>query len=301
MLDVSSGLGFCDSQFEFEKMPPLLSCGRFRLDLSVPKIMAIINVTPDSFSGDGCASLDAALRAAESLIAEGAEILDIGGESSRPGAQAVGVQEEIDRVVPVVEALAQFGVPLSVDTVKPAVMRESIGVGADIINDIAAFQADGAVDAVKDSDAALCVMHMKGVPETMQLAPRYDRVLSEVEVFLAARVQSLIEAGVSEDRILVDPGFGFGKTVEHNFSLLGGLRQLDGLGYPMLVGMSRKSMLGVATGRNIADRVVAGALVAMLAIQNGARIVRTHDVAATRDAVRIWLALEAAGGEVSPG
>lgn len=281
-------------------MLPLLSCGRFRLDLSVPRIMAIINVTPDSFSGDGCAGLDAALRAAESLIAEGAEILDIGGESSRPGAQAVGVQEEIDRVAPVVEELAQFGVPLSVDTVKPAVMRESIRAGADIINDIAAFRAQGAVDAVKDSAAALCVMHMKGSPETMQLAPRYDSVLSEVESFLEDRVRSLIGAGVSADRILVDPGFGFGKTVEHNFSLLKGLRRLDVLGYPVLVGMSRKSMLGAVTGRDVADRVVAGALAAMLAIQNGARIVRTHDVAATRDAVRIWLALQAAGGEASP-
>lgn len=281
-------------------MLPMLSCGRFRLDLSVPRIMAIINVTPDSFSGDGCASLDAAMRAAESLISEGAEILDIGGESSRPGAQAVGVQEEIDRVVPVVEALAQFGVPLSVDTVKPAVMHESIRVGADIINDIAAFRAEGAVDVVKNSAAALCVMHMKGVPETMQLSPRYTSVLAEVESFLVDRLQSLIGAGISADRILVDPGFGFGKTVEHNFSLLKGLRQLDVLGYPVLVGMSRKSMLGSVTGRDVADRVVAGALAAMLAIQSGARIVRTHDVAATRDAVRIWLALEAADGEASP-
>lgn len=281
-------------------MLPMLSCGRFRLDLSVPRIMAIINVTPDSFSGDGCASLGAAMRAAESLISEGAEILDIGGESSRPGAQTVGVQEEIDRVVPVVEALAQFGVPLSVDTVKPAVMHESIRVGADIINDIAAFRAEGAVDVVKNSAAALCVMHMKGVPETMQLSPRYTSVLAEVESFLADRLQSLIGAGISAERILVDPGFGFGKTVEHNFSLLKGLRQLDVLGYPVLVGMSRKSMLGSVTGRDVADRVVAGALAAMLAIQNGARIVRTHDVAATRDAVRIWLALEAADGEASP-
>lgn len=240
------------------------------------------------------------MRAAESLIAEGAEILDIGGESSRPGAQAVGVQEEIDRVVPVVEALAQFGLPLSVDTVKPAVMRESINAGADIINDIAAFRAEGAIDAVRNSTAALCVMHMKGRPETMQIAPQYDCVLSDVERFLADRVQLLIGAGVSEDRILLDPGFGFGKTVEHNFALLKGLRCLDVLGYPVLVGMSRKSMLGAVTGRDVADRVVAGALAALLAIQNGARIVRTHDVAATRDAVRIWLALEAAGGEASP-
>ena len=262
--------------------------------------MAIINVTPDSFSGDGCASVDAALQAAERLIAEGAEILDIGGESSRPGALVVGVQEEIDRVVPVVEALAQFGVPLSVDTVKPAVMRESIRVGADIINDIAAFQAEGAVEAVRNASAALCVMHMKGRPDTMQIAPRYDSVLSEVEDFLTSRVQSLVGAGVSKDRILVDPGFGFGKTVDHNFALLKGLRRLSVLGHPVLVGMSRKSMLGAVTGRDVADRVVAGAAAAIVAILNGAKIVRTHDVAATRDAVRIWLALEAAGTVASP-
>lgn len=281
-------------------MSPSLSCGRFRLDLSTPKIMAIVNVTPDSFSGDGCTSLDAALRAAERLIAEGAEILDIGGESSRPGAVVVGVQEEIDRVVPVVEAFVQFGVPLSVDTVKPAVMRESIRVGADIINDISAFQAEGAVDAVRDASAALCVMHMKGRPETMQIAPLYDSVLSEVEGFLAGRVQSLVGAGVSEERILIDPGFGFGKTVDHNFALLNGLHRLGVLGLPVLVGMSRKSMLGAVTGRDIADRVVSGAAAAIVALQKGARIVRTHDVAATRDAIRIWLALEAARLAASP-
>lgn len=281
-------------------MFPSLSCGRFRLDLSTPRIMAIINVTPDSFSGDGCASVDAALRAAERLIAEGAEILDIGGESSRPGALVVGVQEEIDRVVPVVEALAQFGVPLSVDTVKPAVMRESIRLGADIINDIGAFQAEGAVEAVRDASVALCVMHMKGRPATMQIAPRYESVLSEVEDFLTTRVQSIVAAGVSKDRILVDPGFGFGKTVDHNFALLKGLHRLRVLGHPVLVGMSRKSMLGAVTGRDVADRVVAGAAAAIVAIQNGAKVVRTHDVAATRDAVRIWLALEAAGTVASP-
>lgn len=288
------------SCFETWKMSLSLSCGRFCLDLSTPKIMAIINVTPDSFSGDGCASVDAALRAAERLIAEGAEILDVGGESSRPGALVVGVQEEIDRVVPVVEALAQSGVPLSVDTVKPAVMRESIRVGADIINDISAFQADGAVDAVKDASAALCVMHMKGAPDTMQLAPRYDNVFSEVEGFLATRVHILLGAGVSKDRILIDPGFGFGKTVGHNFALLKDLHRFGVLGHPVLVGMSRKSMLGAVTGRDVADRVVAGAVTALVAIQKGAKIVRTHDVAATRDAVRIWLALEAAGAVASP-
>lgn len=281
-------------------MFPSLSCGRFRLDFSTPKIMAIINVTPDSFSGDGCATRDAALRAAELLIAEGAEMLDVGGESSRPGALVVDVQEEIDRVVPVIEALVQFGVPLSVDTVKPAVMRESIRVGADMINDIAAFQAEGAVDVVKEATVALCVMHMKGQPDTMQRAPRYDDVFTEVAGFLADRVHSLVDAGVSSDRILVDPGFGFGKTVDHNFTLLKDLSRLGELGYPVLVGMSRKSMLGAVTGRGISDRVVSGAVAAIVALQNGAKIVRTHDVAATRDAVRIWSALEAAAAAASP-
>lgn len=270
----------------------ILACGRFQVDLSTPKIMAIINVTTDSFSGDGNPALDVALRAAERALEQGADMLDIGGESSRPGSLPVPEQEELDRVVPLVEALASFGVPLSVDTVKPAVMRESIRVGADLINDIAAFRAPGAIEAVRDTAAALCVMHMQGEPGTMQQAPHYQDVLGEVEAFLDARVQILRANGVAPDRILLDPGFGFGKTLEHNLLLLRQLEAFGAHGYPVLVGMSRKTMLGAITGREVGERVVAGAAAALVAVQRGARIVRTHDVGATRDVLRLWSALE---------
>lgn len=270
----------------------VVQCGRFQLDLTQPKIMAIVNVTTDSFSGDGNPALDAAIRAAERAVEEGAEILDIGGESSRPGATPVPEQQELDRVVPLVEALSGLGVPLSVDTVKPTVMREAIRVGADLINDIAAFRLPGAVDAVCDSAVALCVMHMQGEPGTMQCSPQYANVVEEVEAFLDERVRTLLERGVARDRILLDPGFGFGKTVEHNLMLLRQLERLGDRGYPLLVGMSRKSMLGAVTGRDVGERVVAGAAAALIAVQNGARVVRTHDVGATRDVLRLWNALQ---------
>ena len=270
----------------------VVQCGRFQLDLTQPKIMAIVNVTTDSFSGDGNPALDAAMRAAERAVEEGAEILDIGGESSRPGATPVPEQQELDRVVPLVEALSCLGVPLSVDTVKPTVMREAIRVGADLINDIAAFRLPGAVDAVCDSAVALCVMHMQGEPGTMQCSPQYANVVEEVEAFLDERVRTLLERGVARDRILLDPGFGFGKTVEHNLMLLRQLERLGDGGYPLLVGMSRKSMLGAVTGRDVGERVVAGAAAALIAVQNGARVVRTHDVGATRDVLRLWNALQ---------
>jgi len=293
------GAGFSAGliSFELSKMSRILLCGRFRLDLSRPKIMAIINVTSDSFSGDGCPSLDAALRSAERAVEEGAELLDIGGESSRPGAIPVSEQQELDRVVPLVEALSGFGVPLSVDTVKPAVMRESLRAGADLINDIASFRAPGALEVVGASSAALCVMHMKGEPGTMQRAPQYGDVLTEVTAFLDERVKILLANGVSPDRILIDPGFGFGKTLEHNLALLKQLDTFGAVGYPVLVGMSRKTMLGAITGRDVSERVVAGAAAALLAVQRGANIVRTHDVGVTRDVLRLWAALEANAAE----
>lgn len=271
----------------------ILACGRFRLDMSQPKIMAIINVTADSFSGDGCPDLGSALRAAERAVKEGAEILDIGGESSRPGATMVSEQQELDRVVPLVEALAPLDIPLSIDTVKPAVMRESIRAGADLINDIASFRAPGALEVVRSSSVALSVMHMQGEPGTMQLAPSYRDVVAEVRSFLDERVRALLDSGVSQDRIVVDPGFGFGKTLDHNLALLRHLEVFGEAGYPVFVGMSRKTMLGAITGRDVGERVFAGAAAALLAVQRGARIIRTHDVAATRDVLRVWMAVEA--------
>ena len=253
--------------------------------------MAIINVTPDSFSGPGYLSRDAALRAAEQAIADGAEILDVGGESSRPGAVPVSEQEELDRVIPVVEALAPLNIPISVDTVKPAVMRESIRVGADMINDIAAFRVAGALEAVKDSKAALCVMHMQGEPRSMQANPWYADVVNEVADFLNQRVNELTQAGVSEERILLDPGFGFGKSFEHNQALFQALPLLCAESLPVLVGVSRKSMLGQITGRDVHQRGAASVSAALMAAQAGAAFVRVHDVAETVDALKVWQSL----------
>lgn len=272
----------------------IFACGRYHLDLTSPKIMAIINVTADSFSGDGNPNVDAALRRAEQAIRDGAHLLDIGGESSRPGALPVSEQVEMDRVIPVVEALSAIGVPLSVDTVKPVVMRESIRAGADLINDIAAFRAPGAIEAVVESDVGLCVMHMQGEPETMQISPSYGNVVEEVVSFLQARVALLQAHGVVANRIVVDPGFGFGKTIAQNVKLLRHLDSVVRLGYPVLVGMSRKSMLGTIAERPVDQRLVAGAVAALIAVQRGGRIVRTHDVSATRDVLRLWDAVESA-------
>ena len=269
-----------------------LQCGRFTLDLSRPRIMAIVNVTPDSFSGDGLArNVDAALASAEAAVAAGADLLDIGGESSRPGAAPVSEQEELDRVMPLVERLAGWGVPVSVDTVKPVVMRAAIAAGAAMINDINAFRSDGAVEAVAGSDAALCVMHMQGEPRTMQRAPHYGDVVGDVLAFLGERTSVLRAAGVGGQRVVLDPGFGFGKTLEQNVELLRNLERFRAEGLHVLVGMSRKSMLGTITGRPVDERMPAGLAAALLAVERGARIVRTHDVAATRDALAVWSAL----------
>lgn len=274
-------------------MAPELHCGNYRLSLERPLIMGIVNVTPDSFS-DGGRHFDAAQAVAHArqLVEAGADILDIGGESSRPGAQPVSEEEELRRIVPVVEALAELRVPLSIDTVKPQVMRRAIAAGASLINDIAALQAPGALRAVADSGAAVCLMHMQGEPRTMQGDPRYGDVVAEVHDFLAQRVAVAQAAGIGRERIVVDPGFGFGKRLEHNLALLRALARFGDLGAGVLAGLSRKSMLGEITGRKVGLRETASATAALLAARNGARILRVHDVAATRDALAVWAAVE---------
>lgn len=271
----------------------VLKCGRFRVALDRPRIMAIINVTPDSFSGDGLGhDVDAALRRAEQAVAAGAHLLDLGGESSRPGSEAVSEQEELDRVIPLIERLADWPVPVSVDTVKPAVMRAALAAGASLINDINAFRTPGAVEAVRGSDAALCVMHMQGEPRGMQSDPRYVDVVSDVLRFLNDQVRQLQAQGVEAERILLDPGFGFGKTLEHNLELMRAMDRFVATGLPVLIGVSRKSMLGAITGRPTSERLAASVAAALIAVQRGARIVRVHDVAQTRDALAVWEAVE---------
>ena len=273
--------------------PNVLVCGRHRLDLRRPAIMAIINLTEDSFSRDGLAGagLDQVLEKAGRAAEAGAAILDLGGESTRPGAVPVDEEEELARVIPVVERLAVLGLPISVDTMKPAVMRAAVAAGAAMINDVNAFRSPGAVQAVADGGAGLCVMHMQGTPRTMQAAPVYGDVVEEVDAFLRVRVAALTAAGVAPERICIDPGFGFGKTLEHNVELLRRLPLLSGQGRPLLVGLSRKSMLGALTGRSVEGRDYASVAAALLAVERGARILRVHDVAATRDALRIWEAV----------
>ncbi|MBS0448440.1 MAG: dihydropteroate synthase [Proteobacteria bacterium] len=267
---------------------------RFRIDLTTPRIMGIVNVTPDSFSDGGLhASAAAALAHCEQLCAEGAEILDIGGESTRPGALPASTDEELARVLPVVEGALRLGVPVSVDTSKPEVMRAALALGADIVNDVAALQAPGAVEAVADHPSCgICLMHMQGEPRTMQQAPAYDDVVAEVGAFLALRGDLLRQRGVGAERIVYDPGIGFGKTLEHNLALLRRQAELLARVRPLLVGWSRKSALGAITGRAVGERVTAGVAAALLAVERGARIVRVHDVAATRDALQVWRAVQ---------
>jgi dihydropteroate synthase len=270
-----------------------------QLDLSTPRIMGVLNVTPDSFSDGGrFATRDAALVQARRLIAEGADLLDIGGESTRPGAQAVGEQEELDRVLPVIEALrAETPVPLSIDTMKPAVMRAALAGGASMINDVNALRSPGAIDVARQTGAAVCLMHMQGEPRTMQAHPVYADVRREVAAFLVARASACEAAGIARDAIVIDPGFGFGKRLEHNLALLGRLEDLAVLGYPVLVGLSRKSMFGQIVGAGVDQRLPAGLAAAAIAVGKGARLVRTHDVAATRDAVRVAHAIREAATE----
>lgn len=267
-------------------------CGKFHFDLSRPLVMGIVNITPDSFSDGGRHLLrDAALEHAHQLIGEGADILDIGGESTRPGALPVGVQEELDRVMPVIEGLRGAPVPVSVDTCKPEVMRAALAAGASMSNDINALQHSEALSAVAASDAAVCLMHMQGNPQTMQEQPQYQDVVAEVLQFLRKRRDVVLAAGIARERIVVDPGFGFGKTLAHNLALLRDLGALDELGVPVLAGLSRKSMLGAITGQDVNHRASASIAAALLAVQRGARIVRVHDVRETVDALRVWQAV----------
>ncbi|KPJ81972.1 MAG: dihydropteroate synthase [Gammaproteobacteria bacterium SG8_30] len=271
----------------------LLTCGQHALDLSEPVVMGVLNVTPDSFSDGGeLASPEAALRQARRMAEVGAAILDVGGESTRPGAREVGTGEELDRVLPVVEALvAELELPVSVDTSKPEVMREAIAAGAAMVNDVRALQAPGALAAVAGSQAAVCLMHMQGEPRTMQVDPRYRDVVAEVHAFLAARVEACETAGIGRERVVVDPGFGFGKTLEHNLALLAGLREFARDGLPVLAGLSRKSMIGALTGRCVRERLAGSVALAALAVANGASIIRAHDVAETVDAVKVAAAV----------
>jgi dihydropteroate synthase len=257
--------------------------------------MGVVNVTPDSFSDGGrFADPQQAVAHAQRLIDEGADLIDIGGESTRPGAQPVAAAEELRRVLPVLQALRDAAVPVAVDTVKPEVMRAVIAEGASIINDVNALCSPGALATAAASGVGVCLMHMRGEPRTMQAAPQYEDVVGEVRAFLLERLDAAVATGIARERIALDPGFGFGKTAAHNLELLRSLERLAELGAPVLVGLSRKAMLGAITGRPALERLPASIAAALLAVQHGARIVRVHDVAATRDALAV---LAAVGGE----
>lgn len=274
-------------------MSATLRCGRYRLALDRPLVMGVVNVTPDSFyDGGRYADAGAAIDHARRLAAEGADLLDIGGESTRPGSTGVEAEEELRRLLPVLDSLVALGVPVSVDTTKPEVMRVAIEHGAAMINDVTALAAPGALESVAGSEAGVCLMHMQGEPRTMQVAPTYQDVVGEVGGFLAVRAAACVAAGVAPDRIVIDPGFGFGKTPEHNLELLRQLDRIAALGYPVLAGWSRKSTLGRITGRPAEERLAASLAAALIAVQRGARIVRVHDVAATRDALAVLAAVQ---------
>ena len=270
-----------------------LDCNGRTLDLSQPRVMGILNVTPDSFSDGGrFLAREAALDQARVMAAAGAAIIDVGGESTRPGAEPVSEAEELERVIPVIEALRrEIELPISVDTSKPAVMREAVRAGAGLINDVNALRAPGALEAAAEAGVPVCLMHMQGEPRTMQRDPRYQDVVAEVRDFLADRIAACEAAGIPAKRLLVDPGFGFGKTLEHNLTLLRRLHELTSLGRPLLVGLSRKSMLGALTGRPVEARQAASLAAAVLAAERGAAIIRVHDVAETVDALAVTRAV----------
>lgn len=274
---------------------PVFRCGRFIFELTRPHVMGIVNVTPNSFSDGGrYFNLPRALTHAKQMLQDGADIIDIGGESTRPGAQPVALEDELARVLPLVEALARDNVVVSVDTRKPEVMRAAIAAGAAMINDVNALTAPGALEVLASSDAGVCLMHMQGDPRTMQTAPAYRNVVAEVRDYLVARAEVCVAAGIARERIVLDPGYGFGKSLQHNLSLLRALPVLTATGYPVLVGVSRKSSLGEITGRTVDDRLAASLAAGLAAVARGARFLRVHDVRETVDALRVWNAIDQA-------
>ena len=276
-----------------------LACREHRLDLAEPRVMGVLNVTPDSFSDGGhYLDLDAAVERGVAMVAEGAAIVDVGGESTRPGADAVSAAEELERVIPVIERLAaRISVPISVDTSKPEVMRAAIAAGAGIVNDVRALREPGALAAVAPTGAAVCLMHMQGEPRTMQAAPSYGDVVAEVRDFLALRTAACLEAGIARERICIDPGIGFGKSPGHNLALLRALDRLGPPDLPVLVGVSRKTLVGIITGQPPGGRLAGSLAFAVLAAAGGAAIIRAHDVAETVDAVKVASALRRAAAE----
>jgi dihydropteroate synthase len=270
------------------------SCGKFNLTLNRPHVMGIVNVTPDSFSDGGkYTSTNLAVGHALMLIAEGADILDIGGESTRPGAAIVGLDEELERVIPVIEVLKKTcNIPISIDTYKPEVMRQAIAAGADIVNDVRALQEPNALAIVAQSNVGVCLMHMQGTPQTMQLEPHYVDVVGEVKQFLMDRMDVAIASGISKNRILLDPGFGFGKTRAHNIALIQHLEELNAVGQPLLVGLSRKSVLGAIAGGDEGQRLYASVAASVISAMKGAKVLRVHDVKATVDALKVVTAIQ---------
>jgi dihydropteroate synthase len=286
-----------------QNLPATWRCGRFLFDFNKrqrPLVMGILNATPDSFSDGGkFRSIGDAIAQAELMIANGADIIDIGGESTRPGAEPVSLKEELDRVLPVIDALKDCGIALSIDTYKSETMRQALMAGVDCINDIWALRQEGAVEAVIESDkndpdkqCGIVLMHMQRDPQTMQFDPEYQDVIAEVKAFLQKRASLLEDQGVAKNRIAIDPGFGFGKSLEHNLKMLADFDQFSELGYPVLAGISRKSMLGKLTGRDTNERVAPSIAAAILAADRGARIIRVHDVQETVDSLKVWEAIE---------
>lgn len=274
-----------------------LRLGKHVLSTDRSSVMGILNITPDSFSDGGdFLNFDTAIAHAEAMVADGADIIDVGGESTRPGAESVSLQEELDRVIPVIDRISkQLAVAVSVDTSKPEVMRAAVAAGATLVNDVFALRREGAVEAVVELNVAVCLMHMQGEPRSMQEAPEYRELPREIIAFLAERIAACTAAGIAADKIIVDPGFGFGKNDEHNLQLLANLERLQELQRPLLVGLSRKRTLGNLTGKAADQRVFAGVAAAVIAVRGGANIVRTHDVAATVDALKIADAVNASG------